>query len=129
MAIRLGDQVIDEIYRVLVDGKDIMTVDNTPIHITIEAECCDVTDDSGNIIKKRFVLSRYAFSNEHEYVQILAGDDKPAHQLCITGTGWRSRPHKKKRIAKKWEKRYGMSYGFCSVNRFVRGDLVIRTLD
>lgn len=79
MAIRLGNQVIDEIYHVLVDGKDIITVDNTPIHFTIEAECRDVADDSGNIIKKRFALSRYAFSNEHEYVQILAGDDKPAH--------------------------------------------------
>lgn len=125
MSFILNNQIFDKIHHVWINGEEISNsyVPLTTIEITAESE--DTTDDRGNIIRRTFITKYYTIlGNKNAVIEV--NENGIDHLLCCTGMGWRNRPHKNKRIAKKWMKKYGKRYCYCSVNVIIKGYLTIQ---
>ena len=130
MSFKIHDQKLDILHKLFIDGQLwACSGVNDNVSIEISAESRDATDNKGNIIRttwrsKTFKFCGLGLDNDRNVSIELDNSDRQ-HVICLTGKGWRYRPHKNRRIAKKWKKKYGEQYCNLCINVCLRGQLII----
>lgn len=125
MSFILNRQIFDKIHHIWIDGIEIVNSDNKEVSIEITVEAIDDVNDAGKIIIRAWKSKYYCITYDCHSAMLMVDENKDQHNICFTGMGWRSKPNKNRRIAKKWSKKYGKQYRFCSVNITLHGDVEI----